>query len=94
MQSVKVWGRATGPRVLKIIKYIRHPHHAVKDEDNRTASVKPLKDVLVEYGILVDDTDKDVTFKVIELLGSPRVEIVVTDAPNQVGKAQEQLSTV
>lgn len=73
----RIWGTADGLRRLHVIRYVKYEHHMTKDEDNRIASIKPLKDVLVEIGVLTDDTDDDVAFKVEQRLGDPRVEITI-----------------
>jgi Holliday junction resolvase RusA-like endonuclease len=51
----------------------------IADRDNLVGALKPLKDTLVRFGILTDDTDADVEFSVEQEIdrGNPRVEIEV-----------------
>ncbi len=74
-----LWGKATGKRELKVRSYVRHEGHLIKDADNRIGAIKPLKDILVSNGVLLDDTDKLVTFTVEQFVGEPRTELEVSN---------------
>ena len=53
----------------------------VKDRDNLIGGIKLVKDLLVESGVLLDDTDELCAFDVVQHIDreNPRVEIEVAD---------------
>lgn len=74
-----LWGKATGKRHLVITRYVASEGHLIKDADNRVGAAKPVKDLLVENGVLLDDTDNDVSFEVLQFIdkANPRTTIEI-----------------
>jgi hypothetical protein len=75
-----LWGvHKEGKRVLLVRRFVQDQRGIILDADNRTASIKPLKDTLVKFGVLRNDTDDDVEFSVEQEIdkNNPRVEIEV-----------------
>ena len=77
--SIHLWGGGGGRRVLLVRRYVSSPRQLIKDRDNLVGSIKPVKDVLVRFRVLVDDTDADVEFDVQQFVDreNPRTEIEV-----------------
>lgn len=76
-----LWGKATGKRTLIVTRYVASQGHLIKDDDNRIGAIKPVKDLLVDMGVLIDDTSEHVVFDVRQLIDreNPRTEIEVTN---------------
>lgn len=74
-----LWGTATGKRTLIVTRYVASQGHMIVDSDNRIGAIKPVKDLLVEMGVLTDDTDADVSFEVRQFIdkSNPRTEIEI-----------------
>lgn len=77
--TVHLWGRPNGKRQLLVRRFVSSSRQLIADRDNLVGALKPLKDSLVRFGILADDTDADVEFSVEQEIdrGNPRVEIEV-----------------
>lgn len=71
-------GRATGPRTVRIRRYVSSRSHLM-DRDNLVGSCKPLLDEIVDQDILIDDNTDMLTLDVEQEKGIPRVEIFVED---------------
>lgn len=79
-----LWGvqSSAGKRVLTVRRFVHDQRGLIADGDNRSAAIKPLKDTLVKFGVLRNDTDDDVMFTVEQEIdkNNPRVEIEIHDA--------------
>lgn len=78
-----LWGKADGKRSLLVRRYVAYEKDLVCDRDNLVGALKPVKDVLVRSGVLLDDTDELVEFDIQQAIdrGNPRVEIEVRPWP-------------
>ena len=63
-----------------ITRFVKDHRCILKDRDNRDAAAKPVKDVLVRIGVLVDDTDELLEYEVRQEIDrdNPRTEITIT----------------
>lgn len=77
--AVYIWGLAEGKRALTVMRFVESRRNLIKDFDNRVGALKPVKDVLVATGVLVDDSDEYLEFTVDQDVdpGNPRTEIVL-----------------
>ena len=75
-----LWGKAAGKRHLQVHRFVASEGHMVKDRDNLIGALKPVKDVLVKIGVLLDDTDELCSFDIQQHIErQARVEIEVSD---------------
>lgn len=74
-----LWGVAAGKRSLIVTRYVASQGHLIKDDDNLSGARKPLQDVLVEMGILLDDNREVATCLIQQFIDreNPRTEIEV-----------------
>ena len=78
--SVFLWGRAKGKRFLSVRRIVRSANHLIKDRDNLEGAVKPIKDLLVSEGVLLEDEDSHVRFEISQEVGKvEHVRIFVED---------------
>jgi hypothetical protein len=79
--SVYLFGRATGKRLLVIKRIVPSKKHLIKDRDNLFGSIKPIKDILTKQGVFIDDSDNFLSFEISQEVSKtdPRVELTVTD---------------
>lgn len=78
--TVHLWGRPEGRRRLQVRRFVKSSREMILDRDNLVGALKPLKDTLVRFGVLADDTDADVVFDIDQFVdrANPRVEVEVT----------------
>lgn len=77
--TIHLWGRSEGRRKLAVRRFVKSEKCLIADRDNLVGAIKPLKDTLVRFGVLLDDTDLDVEFSVVQFVDrdNPRTEIEV-----------------
>lgn len=74
-----IWGKPVGKRLLQVKRIVKNRRHLILDRDNLVGSAKPLKDVLVRNGVLIDDSDEYLEFTVNQEVDpdNPRTEVIL-----------------
>ena len=85
-----LWGKQAGQkRLLLVRRFVAHAHLLIADRDNLEAAIKPLKDVLVEQGVLSNDKDSFVEYKITQAVDAlrPRIEIEIQELESMILEA-------
>ena len=75
-----LWGKGKGKRRLRIKRIVTRKNQLIQDSlDNLNGSTKPIKDLLEENGVLINDNDQLLDAAINQELGREQLTIITVE---------------